>query len=116
MDEHRARRISEAVKEELAELIGFEMDDPRLTDIQVTIVEISPDGRHASVRIATETGQEKTALEALDHAKNYLRHEIATRLSLRRVPELHFSVDSHPDADNRIDFLLRRAKRTKARE
>src|SRR5947207_493429 len=116
MDEHRKRRISEAVKEELAELIGFEMDDPRVANIQVTIVEISPDGRHASVRIAVDTGEEKKALTALDHAKNYLRHEIATRLSLRRVPELHFSVDSHPDADSRIDFLLRRAKRTKARE
>jgi ribosome-binding factor A len=35
---------------------------------------------------------------------------------LRRIPELHFVVDSHPDADSRIDFLLRRARRNKARE
>ena len=116
MDEHRARRVSEAVKEELTELIGFEMDDPRVANIQVTIVEVSPDMRHASVRIAVDTGEEKKALLALDHAKNYLRHEIGSRLNLRRIPDLHFSVDSHPDADSRIDFLLRRAKRTKARE
>lgn len=116
MDEHRARRVSEAVKEEISELISFEMDDPRVANIQVTIVEVSPDMRHASVRIAVDTGEEKKALAALDHAQSYLRHEIATRLSLRRVPELHFSVDSHPDADSRIDFLLRRAKRTKARD
>jgi len=116
MDEHRSRRVSEAVKEELSELIGFEMDDPRVVNIQVTIVEVSPDMRHAHVKVAIDTGEEKMAMTALEHAKNYLRHELASRLNLRRIPELHFAVDSHPDADGRIDFLLRRANRSKARE
>ena len=116
MDEHRSRRVSEAVKEELAELIGYEMDDPRVANVQVTIVEVSPDMRHAHVKVAVDTAEEKKALTALDHSSNFLRHELATRLNLRRVPELHFSVDSQPDADGRIDFLLRRAKRNKARD
>ncbi len=116
MDEHRARRVSEAVKEELAELIGFEMDDPRLGDVSVTSAEVSPDNRHAHVKVAVETGEEKKALAALEHAAGFLRHELAARLNLRRIPELHFSVDSHPDADSRIDFLLRRAKRLRSRE
>jgi len=116
MDEHRARRVSEAVKEELAEIIGFEMDDPRLADVSVTLVDVSPDMRHAHVKIAVETGTDKKALLGLEHAKHFLRHELAARLNLRRIPDLHFSVDSHPDADDRIDFLLRRAKRTRARE
>ena len=116
MDEHRSRRVSEAVKEELAEIIGFEMDDPRLADVSVTIAEVSPDMRHAHVKVAVETDTEKKALAALEHAKNFLRHELAARLNLRRIPDLHFSVDSHPDADGRIEFLLRRAKRLKARD
>lgn len=116
MDEHRSRRVSEAVKEELSELIGFEMDDPRVANVQVTLVEVSPDMRHAHVKVAIDTEEEKKALAALEHAKNFLRHELAARLNLRRIPDFHFSVDSHPDADSRIDFLLRRAKRTKARE
>jgi ribosome-binding factor A len=116
MDEHRSRRVSEAVREELAEIIGFEMDDPRLADVSVTLVDVSPDMRHAHVKIAVETGADKKALLGLEHAKNFLRHELAARLNLRRVPDLHFSIDSHPDADDRIDFLLRRAKRSRARE
>jgi ribosome-binding factor A len=116
MDEHRSRRVSEAVKEELAEIIGFEMDDPRVANVQVTIADVSPDMRHAHVKVAVDTGEDKQALAALEHAKNYLRHELAARLNLRRIPELHFSVDSHPDADSRIEFLLRRAKRMKARD
>jgi ribosome-binding factor A len=116
MEAHRARRVSEAVKEELAELIGFELDDPRLASVNVTHVEVSPDGRHAHVKVSLEEGNEKKALAALEHATSHLRHELATRLNLRRVPDLHFSTDTHPEAETRIDFLLRRAKRLKARE
>ena len=116
MDEHRARRVSDAVREELSEIIGFEMDDPRLADVSVTLVDVSPDMRHAHVKVSVESVSDKKALAGLDHAKAFLKHELAARLNLRRIPDLHFSVDSHPDADDRIDFLLRRAKRSKARD
>jgi len=116
MEEHRARRVSEAVKEELAELIAFEMEDPRLASVNVTSAEVSPDMRNAHVKVAIGAGQEKQALEALEHARGFLKHELAARLNLRRVPDLHFSADTHPDVESRIDFLLRRAKRTRARE
>jgi ribosome-binding factor A len=69
------------------------------------------------VKVAVDdAGGEEKALAALEHAKHFLRHELATRLSLRRVPDLHFSVDSHPDAESRIDFLLRRARKSRARD
>ena len=116
MDEHRAQRVSEAVKEELAELIGFEMEDPRLGSVNVTGAEVSSDMRHAHVRVAIENGEERKALEALEHAKGFLKRELAARLNLRRVPELHFAADTHPGAESRIDFLLRRARRNRARE
>ena len=70
----------------------------------------------ADLDVAIEGGLEKKAMEALDHAKGFLKHELATRLNLRRVPDLYFSTDTHPDAESRIDFLLRRAKRTRARD
>jgi ribosome-binding factor A len=116
MDDHRARRVSEAVKEELAELIGFELDDPRLGSVNVTNAEVSPDMRHAHIKVAIGDGEEKKALAALEHAKSYLKHELAARLNLRRIPDLHFTADTHPEAESRIDFLIRRAKRTRARE
>src|SRR5579863_6331030 len=116
MDDHRTQRVSEAVKEELAELIGFEMDDPRLGSVNVTTADVSPDMRHAHIKVAIVKGQEKQALAALEHSKSYLKHELASRLNLRRIPDLHFSADTHPEAESRIDFLIRRAKRTRARE
>jgi ribosome-binding factor A len=116
MDDHRSQRVSVALREELAELIGFEMDDPRLSTVNVTTADVSPDMRHARVKVSIGAGEERKALAALEHAKNFLRQELAARLNLRRVPDLHFSPDNHPDAESRIDFLLRRARRTRARD
>ena len=53
-------------------------------------------------------------MAALEHARNYLRHELASRLSLRRIPELHFEPDYHPDAATRVEILLKRAKKKRA--
>ena len=117
MDERRTARVSEAVREELAEIIGFELDDPRLAEVQVTEVHVSSDGRYAHIRVAIsgDDRQQKAALAALDHARHYLRHEIGSRLSLRHVPELHFSEDRNADADSRVEILLRRVKKTRGR-
>ncbi len=116
MDEHRSRRVSTAVREELAEIIGFELSDPRLASVDVTDVAVSPDSRHAMVKVSLGGGEQEQhqAMAALEHARNYLRHELASRLSLRRVPELHFEPDYYPDAAARVEILLKRAKKKRA--
>jgi ribosome-binding factor A len=118
MDAHRTGRVSEAVREELSEIIGFELEDPRLSDVVVTEVHVSSDMRHAHIKVGVEASNPKPtdALKALDHAAGYLRHELATRLGLRKTPELHFALDEHPEAPARIEALLKRARKTQGRE
>lgn len=113
MDERRVQRVSEAVREELSEIISFEMNDPRLSFVDVTDVNLSPDSRHAHVKVvfSGDEQHQKRGLVALDHARHYLRHELARRLNLRRIPELHFQVDRWAEVDDRIEFLLKRAKK-----
>jgi ribosome-binding factor A len=117
MDERRTLRVSEAVREELSEIIGFETEDPRLLAVEVIETHVSPDGRHATVKVVVRgtPREQKESLAALEHARHYLRHELASRLSLRYVPELHFNQDHNPDVESRIDFLLKRAKRLRRR-
>lgn len=115
MDERRTLRVSEAVREELSEIIGFETEDPRLLAVEVTEVHVSPDGRYATVKVAIrgDEREQRTSMAALDHARHYLRHELASRLTLRHVPELHFEQNRNPDVESRIDFLLKRAKKSR---
>src|SRR5262245_46420279 len=117
MDPRRTQRVSEALREELGELIAFEMSDPRVESVDVPDVAVTPHGTHARVKVGVE-GDDKTrqaALAALDHARHYLRHELAVRLDLRRVPELHFAADLWTEAEQRVDLLLKRAKRTRGK-
>lgn len=116
MDQHRSLRVSEAVREELSEIIGFELSDPRLISVDVTGVAVTPDSRHATIKVSLgrDEQEQKQALAALEHARNYLRHELASRLNLRRIPELHFEPDHCPDAATRVEILLKRAKKKRA--
>jgi ribosome-binding factor A len=117
MDHHRSERVSESVREELVELISFELGDPRLETVEVLGVIVAPNGRDATVRVGIrgdETAQRR-GLAALDHAIPYLRRQLALRLALRRVPELHFTLDPHPDAEDRVALLLKRAKKMRSR-
>jgi len=118
MDERRILRVSEAVREELIELISFEMADPRLLAVEVSLVHMSPDGRHAHVLVGLRGDEkvQKEALAGLEHARHYLRHELARRLSLRRVPELHFEADAGAELETRIERLLQRARKSRGQD
>jgi ribosome-binding factor A len=113
MDEHRMLRVAEAVREELSEIIGFELDDPRLDQVDVTDVWVSPGSRHARVKVGLggDERRQQQAMAALGHARNYLREELARRLNLRKAPELHFEPDRWTDAPGRVEVLLKRAKK-----
>ena len=114
---HRTERIAEALREELSELIGYELDDPRVASALVTDVHISPDKRHALVRVGAHTaGDTEQALEALEKAKHFLRRQLATRLEMYRIPELHFEADVLAEAGDRMDNLLKRIKKGRPRD
>ena len=115
MDSHRAERVAEALREELGELIAYELSDPRLGDAVITEVLVSPDMRHAQVRLhVPDAGQDET-LRVLDGARHFLRRQLADRLNMYRVPELHFEADV-AGSTGRMEHLLRRARRGRPRD
>jgi ribosome-binding factor A len=114
---HRTERISEALREELTEMIGYELSDPRVSSATVTGIEVSPDKRHALVRVRVDQGADAPqAIAALEHAAAFLRREVARRLELFRVPELHFEADIATELGGRMEHLLKRIKKGRPRE
>jgi|SRR5579884_3227992 len=117
MEGHRAERVTEAIREELVEIIGYEMSDPRIGSATVTAVHVSPDLRHARVCVGFQRQDEADdALKALDGAKHFLRRELSRRLDLFRVPDLHFEADVGTRIGDRMDFLFRRIRKGRPRE
>jgi ribosome-binding factor A len=117
MDPRRSERLSEAIREELDEMISYELSDPRIDTAGVAEVAVSPDARTARVRVLMtgDAASQKQCLEALNGAKAYIRRELAQRIDLFRIPELHFEAAVSAALGSRIEHLLKRVKRGRPR-
>lgn len=128
----RRLRVAETLKMHLVELISRELGDPRLRSVVVTRVELPDDlsvafvsvralgrseqgGASSSELAASEPvhgaepdGERRAApaVRALERASPRLRHLLAPRLGLRRVPDLRFRYDAGQDAAERVDAIL----------
>jgi ribosome-binding factor A len=96
------------LREEIAQLVGYELTDPRLTMVTVTDVRLTDNLRDANVFV-TVAGTEdeiKAALVALRHAAPYVRKQVGFALNLRHTPEIHFVRDTIEEKGARVDQLL----------
>jgi ribosome-binding factor A len=118
LDTHRAERVSEALREELGEMIAYELSDPRIGDATITEVLVSPDMRHAQVRLhlSEKPREQEDTIRALDGARHFLRRQLAERLNLFRVPELHFESDVSGRDNIRLEQLMKRIRRGRPRD
>ena len=105
---HRNERIADTLREEIAQIVGYELEDPRLTMVTVTDVRVADDLRDASVYVTVQ-GDEREhqqALRALEHAAPYVRRQLGFLLNLRHSPVLHFVRDTVEEKAERVDTLL----------
>lgn len=108
MPTRRQQQVSELIHRELSQLLMREARDPRLADVTITEVRITPDLLLARVYFTVLGGaqEEKAARAGLESASGYLRSQLAARVSLRLAPELVFDVDRSAEYGRRIDQLL----------
>ena len=109
MASERMRRVDEAIRQVLADVLAGELADPRVGFVTVTDVKTSPDLRSAHVFVSVlgdETARE-ASLAGLRSAHGLLQRRIATELHLRRTPTLQFEYDPTTDRALRLDALLR---------
>jgi ribosome-binding factor A len=104
----RTDRVGDLLRQELSELILRQLADPRVRLTTVAAVAVSADLRHArvSVSVMGTEDERRSSLEALRHARGYLRHQLAQRLRLRVIPELDFVLDRGAEHSRRIADIL----------
>jgi ribosome-binding factor A len=104
----RPERLAETLKEEISEVVGYELDDPELQNATVTDVEVSPDMRDAKVYVLV-TGDEpeiKRTLKNLQNAAGFVRQQVAMNLDMRFAPHIHFARDTAEENAARVGRLL----------
>jgi ribosome-binding factor A len=107
----RSNRIAEQMRRELADLLQFEVKDPRVGMVTITEVEVTGDMAHAKVFYSAAAGTAE--LQAgLEKASGFLRSQIAKRMLLRTVPQLHFEYDASADYGMKMTRLIDEALST----
>lgn len=106
---YRQEKLGELIAVEMSNLLRTRLKDPRVGFVSITRVEVSGDYRHARVYVSVMGSEEEQAstMKALKHATGFLRHELATRLVLRYMPELVFKLDRSIEQGSRVLELIR---------
>jgi ribosome-binding factor A len=104
----RTDRVDELLRQEIGRILAKEVQDPHIGFATVTDVETTPDLRHARVWVSVIGGapERKETLAALERAMPYVRHELGTRLRIRRIPALHVSLDDSAERGTRVLRIL----------
>ena len=104
----RAEKVADMLREEIAQIVVYELEDPRVTMVTVTDVRVSENLRDARVYVIVDGDEAeiKEALVALRHAAPYVRKQVGFSLNLRHTPEIHFVRDTIEEQGARVDQLL----------
>lgn len=95
MSSRRVLKAAEAIREVVAMAILADLKDPRIRDVTVTHVEVTPDMRQAKVHVSImgdDTAQQ-LCLHGLQSSAGYLQQKIAKRIDTRYTPRLSFELD-----------------------
>jgi|SRR5579859_663017 len=103
----RQKRVADRLLQEVSALL-LSMNDPRLSLVTVTVVNIDRELEHANVFVSTvgDDARRKEVMQVLNGAKGYIRREISHRVQLRRAPEIEFHWDPTPEKAEHIAHLL----------
>jgi ribosome-binding factor A len=109
----RPERVADILREEISQIVGYELEDPRLTIVTVTDVRLSGNLKAARVYVTIAGNEEehRLALTALRRAAPYVRKQLGLSLNLPRTPEIHFVRDRVEEEGERVDKLLEEIER-----
>lgn len=106
----RSQRVASEMQKELAEILQREVHDRRLGFVTVNEVVLSKDLAVAKIYITVLNAEDEAAklanVKVLNEISPFIRHELARRMRLRHISELHFYYDHSFDTGMRVAELL----------
>lgn len=110
----RAVRVSDQMKQEIADILMRKIKDPRIGFVTITDVDVADDLRNAKVFFSIYGSEEekKETLKGLTSAAPFIRSELGHRMRMRHVPELLFRFDKTVEQGAHIMELLHQIEST----
>ena len=104
----RVRRVAELVRRELSSLIVRDFADYGVGIVSITAVDMTRDLRKAKVYVTAfgDEHDEEVIVGILKDNASVMRKALASRLELRRVPELEFYYDLSVQRGARLSKMI----------
>ena len=85
-----------------------ELKDPRVENVTVTYVEVSPDMRQAKVHVSVmgDDTKQKLCLQGLQSSAGFLQTTVGKRIDTRYTPRIRFELDEGVKKSLAISQLL----------
>ena len=115
----RGVRVADQIQRDLAEIIAYELKDPRVGMITITEVQVTPDYAHAKVfftMLADDPETVRNTLTGLHKAASFIRGQLGRRLTIHTIPELHFIHDTSPARGMELSKLIEEANASRAKD
>jgi ribosome-binding factor A len=108
MSSRRVLKAAEAIREVVSMAILADLRDPRIEDVTVTYVEVSPDMRQAKVHVSImgDDAKQRLCLHGLRSSAGFLQSKIANRIDTRYTPRIAFHLDEGVKKSLAINQLL----------
>lgn len=118
MTSRRLLKAAEAIREVVAASILTELRDPRVQDVTVVGVKVSPDMREAQIAVSImgDESQQQLSLRGLQNAAGFLQSRIASRIEARYTPRLQFVIDKGIQHSLLVGEILEKIKRENEEE
>lgn len=109
MDYKRSDRVSDLLKQEIAQMLLREIKDPRIGFVTITGVEVSDDLRSARVffSIVGSNKEVEETTKGLESASGFIKKKLGKRLRLRRIPNIVFKFDGSLEYGSHINGILK---------
>jgi len=114
----RVKRIADRIFQDFSEMLLYELNDPRLSGVNVTDVSVDRELSYADIYVSSLAGAEsaKEVLAGLNSASGFIRRNLAKSLQLRSFPQVRFHWDPTPEKADRVERLLAEIRKDEPEE
>lgn len=103
----RSARVSDLIREEIADIIMNRIKYKTLGFVTVTAAKVSDDLRHAVVYLSVLDEKDRgRTLRKLNSSASFIRSELGKRLKMKYVPTISFMIDESIEYGRKIDKIL----------
>jgi ribosome-binding factor A len=113
----RGVRVADQIQRDLAQIIAYELKDPRVGMITISEVQLTPDYAHAKVfftMLKDDKESVKNTVDGLSAAAGYIRNVLGKRLHIHTLPQLHFVHDTSTARGMEMSLLIDAANASRA--